>query len=218
MPVYREPPALGLAFACGVVAAVAFTFTDGNGTSLVDSVLGLKQGNPLLRGLFVGLTVLVLIRSKLSSIKGAEIGGELAYNSGRVMVMQSLNLRWRKFKNKFNGTNLGAALFIPDPHFESRTLEEVRAIIGVQPEEFRVFVESQIRSVQQSRPSVPFDPAAVQWQTYYRTLINLALDYAGSDVFAGWTNFRLGKTGSPPDALIASTQDGQIKAEGDDKA
>jgi len=39
----------------------------------------------------VGLTVLVLIRSKLSSIKGAEIGGELAYNSGRVWVMQSLN-------------------------------------------------------------------------------------------------------------------------------
>ena len=196
MPVYREPPALALACVCGVAAAAAFSFTDGSGTSLVDSVLGLRQGNPLLRGLCVGLTVLVLIRSKLSSFKGAEIGGELAYNSGRIWVMQSLNLRWIKFKNRFNGANLEAALLVPDPHFELRTLEEVRAIIGVQPEEYRVFVESQIRNVQQSRPSNPFDPAAVQWQTYYRTLINLALDYAGPDVFSGWTRFALKTSGA----------------------
>lgn len=83
MPIYSASQAIVLALACGAVAAVAFNFTTGRGDTLIDSVLGLKQSNPYLRGLCVGLTVLVLIRSKLSSIKGAEIGGELAYNSGR---------------------------------------------------------------------------------------------------------------------------------------
>jgi hypothetical protein len=189
MPIYRVPSALLLAFACGVVAATAFCFTDGKGQSLIDSVLGLKQANPLLRGLSVGLTVLVLLRSKLSSIQGAEVGGELIYNSGRVWVMQSLNSNWRITKNRFNAKNLNLALQMPNPDYEKRLLEELRALIQVQPEDYRHFVESQISNVLQSRPAVGFDPVSIEWQTYYRTLNNLALDYAGSDVFSGWTAF-----------------------------
>jgi hypothetical protein len=173
IPIYREPPALAFALACGLVAAIAFLFTDGKGDSLVDSVLGLKQTDPLLRGLCVGLTVLVLMRSKLSSIQGAEIGGELIYNSGRVWVMQSLNASWRDFKNKFNGRNLTTAMRTPSPDYEARLIEEIRAIIKVQPEDYRSFVESQIANIQQSRPSIGFDATKVEWQTYYRTLNNL---------------------------------------------
>jgi hypothetical protein len=189
MPVYRVRSAIVFALVCGSVAAIAFFFTDGRGDSLVDSILGLKQANPLLRGLCVGLTVLVLIRSKLSSIQGAEIGGELVYNSGRVWVMRSLNSDWRNFKNKFNGRNLATALQTPSPDYENRLLEEVREIIKVQPEDYRGFVESQIANVLQSRPAVGFDPAKIEWQNYYRTLNNLALDYAGAEVFFGWTQF-----------------------------
>jgi len=72
MPIYTTPQAMGLALLCGIVAAIAFFFTDGKGDTLVDSVLGLKQPNPYLRGLSVGLTVLLLIRSKLSRVKGPE--------------------------------------------------------------------------------------------------------------------------------------------------
>jgi hypothetical protein len=71
LPIYRAPEAVVLAPSCGAIAAIAFQFTDGKGDTLIDSILGLKQSNPYLRGLCVGLTVLVLIRSKLSSIKGA---------------------------------------------------------------------------------------------------------------------------------------------------
>ncbi len=191
MPVYRMRTALIFALACGLVAAVAFFFTDAKGDSLIDSLLGLKQSNPLLRGLCVGLTVLILIRSKLSSIQGAEIGGELVYNSGRVWVMQSLNADWRNFKNTFNANNLTLALKTPSPNYESRLLEEVRAVIKVQPEDYRGFVESQITNVVSSRPTIGFDPGAVEWQTYYRTLNNLALDYAGPEAFSGWTQFNL---------------------------
>jgi hypothetical protein len=187
LPIYSTPQAIVLALACGAVAGIAFSFTTGKGDSLIDSVLGLKQSNEYLRGLCVGLTVLVLIRSKLSSIKGAEIGGELAYNSGRVWVMQALNERWRKFKSNFDKRNKSKALAIPG--YEDRVIAELRDAIKIKPEDYRVFVESQIKNVQQSKPQAAFDPARLDWQTYYRTLTNLALDYAGKAVFEGWTQF-----------------------------
>lgn len=189
MPIYSTPQAICLALVCGVLAAVAFSFTDDKGDTLVDSVLGLRQSNPYLRGLVVGLTVLVLIRSKLSSIKGAEIGGELAYNSGRVWVMESLNTRWQTFKAEFNRRNQAAALAIAN--YEDELLTALNGAIRVQPEEFRTFVNSQVKNVQASRPTAPFAVTDVVWQTYYRILTNLALDYAGPSVFAGWTSFSL---------------------------
>ncbi len=188
MPIYREPPALALALGCGLVAATAFFFTDGKGDTLVDSVLGLRQENPLLRGICVGLTVLVLIRSKILSFKGAEIGGEIAYNSGRVWVMQSLNRKWVKSKNKFVTRNLTLALGIS--YFENKLLEGVRANIQLHPEEYRRFVENQIANVVHSRPSGKVDSESFEWQVYYSALIKLALDYAGSDAFDGFTQFR----------------------------
>jgi len=187
MPIYAVPQAIVFALACGVIAAIAFQFTDGRGDTVLDSILGLKQANPYLRGLCVGLTVLVLIRSKLSSVKGAEVGGELVYNAGRVWVMQSLNSKWREFKSKFNQRNQAKALATPG--YENRLLTELREAIKIQPEDFRVFVENQIANVQQNRPQSQFNAAALDWQTYYRTVTNLALDYAGPSVFQGWAGF-----------------------------
>jgi len=190
LPIYRERPAIAVALACGLVAAVAFFFTNGRGDSLVDSVLSLKQTNPYLRGLSVGLMVLVLIRSKLSNFEGAAIGGEWAYNKGREWVVESLNTKWWAFKTAYCNRNLPSALAsFPDPAFETQVLAGIQAIIQVKPQLYQVFVQSQITNVVKSRPSIPFDPASVQWEIYYRTLMNLALDYAGDAVFSGWKNF-----------------------------
>src|SRR5437763_16625244 len=99
MSFYRTPQAIGFSIICGIVAAIASSFTDDTGNTLVDSVLGLKLVNPVARGAAVGLTVLVLLRSKLSSFKGAEIVAELVYKDHRVLVMQHLNSRWRSCKS-----------------------------------------------------------------------------------------------------------------------
>src|SRR5271166_1276382 len=187
MPIYRIPQAILLAVVCGGIAAVAFQFTDGTGHSVIDNVLGLSQQNPYLRGVCVGLTVLVLIRSKLSSVKGAEIGGELAYNGGRVWVMQALNSKWQTKKSEFNQRNQGKALDTLD--YENQLVEQLRQSIRIQPEDFRVFVESQIKNVQQNRPKGDVVRDRTDWQTYYRTMTNLALDYAGPSVFKGWIDF-----------------------------
>ena len=187
IPIFRAPQALTFAFVCGVVAAIAFLFTDGKGDTIVDSVLGLKQPNPFLRGLIVGLTVLVLIRSKLSSVRGAEIGGELIYNTGRVWVMQSVNQNWRDFKSAFNLKNLNHALTMPD--YEGNLLEELRPAIRIQSEDYRTYVETQISNVVRSRPQTRLDSQLPEWQAYFKTLTSLALDYAGPEVFSGWTQF-----------------------------
>lgn len=188
MPIVRSPKAIGFSVLCGIVAVIAFSFTDDRGDTLIDSVLGLKLANPLARGAAVGLTVLVLIRSKLSSIKGAEIGGELVYNKGRIAVMQSLNSKWRAYKARFNKLNLETALATAD--YENRLLVELRESIQVQPEDFRTFVESQIQNVLHNKPPGVVDPAQFNWRSYYRTLTNLALDYSGPDVFQGWFTFK----------------------------
>lgn len=188
MLIFRVPAALALSAACGITAAVAFCFTDNNGDTLIDSVLGLKQPNAIFRGAIVGLTVLVLIRSKISSFKGAEIGGELIYNSCRAWVMQSLNAKWRAYKAKFNELNLATALAFPD--YEGRLQSELRDSLRTQPEDFRNFVESQIKNVLQNRPTSAFDASKPDWRTYYRTLTTLALDYSGPDVFDGWIQFK----------------------------
>src|SRR5215467_1174145 len=188
MLIFQVPAALFLSLACGLTAAIAFSFTTGKGDNLIDSVLGLQQPNPLIRGAIVGLTVLVLIRSKISSFKGAEIGGELLYNSGRTLVMQSLNRKWRAYKSKFNELNLTTALAFQD--YEGRLLTELRDSLRTQSEDFRNFVESQIKNVVQNRPQSAFSAAQPEWQTYYRTLTTLALDYSGPDVFDGWIQFK----------------------------
>jgi hypothetical protein len=59
-----------------------------------------------------------------------------------------------------------------------------------QPEDFRIFVESQIKNVQQNRPTSGFNTSALDWQNYFRTITNLALDYAGPSVFEGWAEFQ----------------------------
>jgi hypothetical protein len=102
--------------------------------------------------------------------------------------MESLNSRWRKFKSNFNQRNLARALVTPD--YENRLFTELREAIKVKPEDFRVFAEGQIKSAQQSRPQPPVNAAAIDWQNYYRTITNIALDYAGPSVFEGWLDFQ----------------------------
>lgn len=171
---------------CGLAALTAYQFTSDQGNTFLDTVLALQQRNAILRGAIVGLTILVLIRSKVLSLKGADIGGEFFYNWGRSWVMQSLNSRWRSYKNRYDAVNLDRAFATQE--FEDRLVDQLRQALQVEDEELRVFVESQIKALGENRPAGSIDPNSPKWQTYYRTLINLGLDYAGPTVF-DWAQF-----------------------------
>lgn len=91
-----------LVSACaGLIALVAYQFTNGKGTSVVDTILTLKQPQDVLRGVCVGLTVLVLIRSKLTTVRGSELGGELIYSASRSWVVERVNENWGTYKQRF---------------------------------------------------------------------------------------------------------------------
>lgn len=186
IPIVRISTAWVLSVACGIAAGVAYHFTSDNGTTFLDSILALKQQDPVLRGVIVGMTVLVLIRSKVFSLKGADVGGEYIYNAGRSWVMRSVNGRWRQYKNRYNDVNLRKGLDTPE--FQDQLIDQVRQALRVDDEDLRVFVDAQIKAVIQNRPGGAVDPNSQQWKTYYRTLINLALDYAGPAVF-DWAKF-----------------------------
>ena len=65
---------LGLSALCGLVALTAFLWTRLDGGGVIGTVIALRQTNPVLRGLAVGITVLVIIRSKLFNLQDAGFG------------------------------------------------------------------------------------------------------------------------------------------------
>ena len=77
------------------------------------------------------------------------------------------------------------------PDYETSVLDAIHQKIQVNEEDYRSFVEAQITNVTKGRPSEPFDSNSLAWKRYYRTLTNVALDYAGPAVFKSWSGFSL---------------------------
>jgi hypothetical protein len=182
IPIVRSKEAWSLSLACGMVAFVAYLFTGGKGDSAIDAILTLKQPNDVVRGFSVGAMVLVLIRSKLTSIKGAEVGGEFLYTSARSWVIERVNNRWGAYKRAFNARNLTAAL--STKNYPDLILEEISNSIRVRDELYREFVQELVKVVLKKKPKSQFDPERADWNLYYRSLTNLALDHAGPSVFS----------------------------------
>ena len=181
-----------VALCCGILASIGYSFTTDQGnTTLIDTILGLQVKDPLLRGLSVGATVLVLIKSKVLSIKGTEIGGELLYGWGRTLSVRSINDKWLGQKNSFVKTNLEKALTLSD--FEKQISQQVTDRIKTEDEEFRTKANTAFTAIQRQRPSGSFEPKSNDWKDYYRDLMRWALEYGGSDSMLGWHSFELPK-------------------------
>ncbi len=187
--IFRSKEACAVSFCAGLIALTAFRFTNGKGDSAIDAILTLKQPQDILRGICVGLTVLVLIRSKLTTVRGSELGGELLYSAARSWVVERVNQNWSIYKRCFNNQNLAHAVTIQD--YEALIVDQIKEAIKVNEEDYRTFVETQIKNVTSGRPNTPFDSGQNEWRRYYRTLTNLALDFAGQHMFKSWDGFSL---------------------------
>lgn len=173
-----------LCLVCGAAAGVAFWTTDGTGQTWVDVALGLKQDNPLLRAVLVGSGVLVLIRSRVVTIRETDVGGEFVYSRMRAIVHRRLTRRWSRYKSTFWNNN--SPCILAEPGYEERLVEQITELTRTESEEFRTIVNRQIQAVQGRRPSQPFDAASHDWRMYYRGLTGVALDACGTAVFDGW--------------------------------
>lgn len=175
-------PVLVLAAMCGLIAGGAFLVTDPGGDGYVDKLLTLNIANPYSRAFYVGALVLVLIRSKLFQLQGADVGGEFFYNLGRERAINSVILNWLQWRDAFVAATLPKAFPIVD--YDRTMLGLMHAIATeITDSEYRANVESQIRQVEQARPTTPVNAADQQWQLYYKTITRMTLEICGQRPF-----------------------------------
>lgn len=176
---FSSGPLFLLALACGLVAAAAFYFTDPKGTGYIDKLLSLNIENDYGRAFYVGALILVLIRSKLFQLQGADIGGEFFYNLGSQKAINSIVLRWIEWSNAFVEQVLPKTYL--DPNFDVSMLGYTKGIAAAAADpKYRSDIESQIQQIERSKPAGPMAAADPNWQRYNRTITRMTLEVCGS--------------------------------------
>jgi hypothetical protein len=149
--IVRRPAILILCGLCGGVACVAYGLTDATGTDVISAAITLKAKNPLLRGLAVGATVLVLLRSKLFNIQESGFGGEAIYTLLRSVAMQAVNDYRTRQRDRFLDLNIDAAFAIPNYFF--RLQHQIDASLTTRPPEYQKRVRDEITAVKPNAPT-----------------------------------------------------------------
>jgi hypothetical protein len=179
-----NPAILALCAACGLIAASVCWATSGEQANAVSRVLTLTAPDPW-RGVAVGLSVLVLIRSKIANLGEKNLGLDYAYDLARDLAIQNVNNRWTVTRSTFQTRNMGAAL--ADPQFEAKLTALITITITAQPPASQAHVQSTLASVTAKRPAQAFSATDPVWQMYYRTLIGL--DACGPGVIRAMSGF-----------------------------
>jgi hypothetical protein len=77
---------------CGLFAVGAFVYSaNASSDNWISQALSLGATNNFVRGMTVGASVLLLVRSKVMSVGSSEDGLEFAYNMGRAWILKSYN-------------------------------------------------------------------------------------------------------------------------------
>jgi hypothetical protein len=140
---------------CGAFACVAYGFTDPTGTDVISTAITLKAQNPLLRGIAVGGTVLVLLRSKLFNIQDSGFGGEFIYTLLRSLAMQAVNDHRTMQRDRFLDLNIDAAFAIPGYFF--RLQRQMDASLATRPPDYQKRVRDEIAAVRPNAPRTPMN-------------------------------------------------------------
>lgn len=183
--VYRVKVAYFVWSLCGAAAALAFLLSASDTSeSWVNQALSLGAQNNYARGFAVGASVLVLIRSKVLTAGGSDIGGEYFYNLGRIAILRAVTRKRALEREDF--LRAGAATMLEIADFENKLIGFVNTLMIGEPETDRKSLADQLRQIQSGKPQGAFDAASPDWQRYYRNLAGVAVDYCGAADIAGW--------------------------------
>jgi hypothetical protein len=180
---------LGLSALCGAIAVIAFGVTSPEGTDVISTAITLKQTNPISRGLVVGATVLVIIRSKLFNIKDSGFGGEAIYTLLRSLAIQSVTDKHAQNRTKFLNTNISAAFAIPT-YFTQLESSITVAMMPRSPE-LKQRASDELKAVKASAPTAPMAQTDVTWSNYYYSMTGICYDYCGPGVLKTYAGFRM---------------------------
>ncbi len=181
-----NPFILALCAACGLIAAGVCWATSGGQTNAFSKVLTLTAPDPW-RGATVGLSVLVLIRSKIANFGEKNLGFDYAYDLARDLAIQNVNNKWTVTRFTFQTKNIEAAL--ADPQFEANLTALIETNITAQPPASQARIQSTLAAVTAKRPAQAFNAADPVWQVYTRTLIGVGLDACGPRVIRTMSGF-----------------------------
>ena len=185
IPLYRVAIAYLVWVSCGIAALGAYIFSiHASPDNWVNQALSLGTSNDIARGLAIGTSVLVLIRSRVLTAGGSDIGGEYFYNLGRVAILRSVTRRRARDRDNFLRDAIDRIMTIPE--FETRLVEFVNNYMEGDPEAVRKTLADQFHQVQASRPAGDCAPAEARWQRYYRGLAGVAVDYCGVAEISHW--------------------------------
>jgi hypothetical protein len=184
-----HPSILALCALCGAVACIAYGLTDPTGTDVISTAVTLKAQNPLLRGVAVGATVLVLLRSKLFNIQDSGFGGEAVYTLLRSLAMQAVNDYRTRKRDRFLDLNINAAFAIPTYFF--RLQHQIEASLTTRPPEYQKRVRDEIVAVRPNAPRSPMNRNDPDWENYYRSFTGICFDYCGPRILSTFPGFRM---------------------------
>jgi hypothetical protein len=185
----RRPAILILCGLCGAVACIAYGLTDPSGNDVISTVLTLKTQNPLLRGVAVGATVLILLRSKLFNIQDSGFGGEAIYILLRSLAMQAVNDYRTTQRDQFLDLNIDAAFAIPNYFF--RLQHQIDASSITRPAEYQTRVRDEIAAVRPNAPTARMSRNDPDWENYYRSYTGICFDYCGPKILSTFPGFRM---------------------------
>jgi hypothetical protein len=184
-----HPAILALCGLCGAVACVAYGLTDPTRTDVVSTALTLKAQNPLLRGLAVGATVLILFRSKLFNIQDSGFGGEAIYTLLRSLAIQAVNDYSTRQRDRFLDLNIDAAFLLPNCFF--RLQQTIDRSIESRSPEYQNRVRDRIAAVIPTAPKSQMSRNDPDWENYYRSYSGICFDYCGPKILSTFPSFRM---------------------------
>jgi hypothetical protein len=184
-----HPAILALCGLCGGAACVAYGLTDPSGTDVISTALTLKAQNALLRGLAVGATVLILLRSRLFNIQDSGFGGEAIYTLLRSLAIQAVNDYRTRQRDGFLDLNINAAFAMPTYFF--RLQHQIDGSIASRPPEYQKRVRDEIAAVRPNAPTTPMRRDDADWENYYRSYTGICFDYCGPNILSTLPGFRM---------------------------
>jgi hypothetical protein len=178
---------LALCLICGVIAGLAFTYTDPKGGDVISTALTLKIDTPVWRGLAVGATVLVLLRSRLFNMGNTGFGGEAVFTLFRDLAIQSVNDRRTIYRDRFLTQNSAAAFAIANYFINLEAL--INNSILARAPEYQQRAKDELKLVKSGVPGTPVSRTDPLWDAYYRAMTGICYDYRGPEVLQAMNGF-----------------------------
>lgn len=184
-PVFRDPWGVLFCVAFGAVAVAAFAYVQYDGNSWLAEAMTLKVTHPLARGALVGISVMIVVRSKVQQLSkdAGDFGLEFAYLRAREIVLRRLRRRRSNEKAEFIRDYLPKIMRMES--FPEELDLRMRELLRDEAKRLQAY-ERQRDST--TKPSKAFAADDILWTTYYKTLTRNAVDFVGIRDVKDWVD------------------------------